>query len=449
MKHWRCVICGYEEEGSAPPDVCPVCGAASEYFEETAIIIEPVSAHPGMRNESIVVVGAGVAGVAAAESARAVSPEAKVTLLSAESDSPYYRLNLTRYLAGEIAREELPLHPAEWYANSRIQLRLGAVASRLDLERKRLWLSDNSDVTFDRLVLTAGANPFVPPLEGVSKHGVICMRTRTDAETAIAMAAKGYPCVVIGGGILGLEVAGALARRGARVTVLEAGPFLLPRQLNRRGAELLARHAQSAGIELRFEAKTTGISGSVAAEAVQLAGGTIIPAGLVIIAAGIRPNVAMAADAGLSTRSGILVDDQMTSSNRDVFAAGDIAEHAGVVYGLWGPAQTQGKIAGSNAAGSAVHFTPVPRSNTLKVLGVGLFSAGEIEARDHSTTEIETERDARYFRLLFREGRMTGAILLGDVKHASRVLQAIEHREDLSPLLSRHPTAMDLLEAIA
>ena len=448
MKRWRCVICGYEEDGDAPPDVCPVCGAASDYFEETAA---PVGAIPAVvdRRDRIVVLGAGIAGVAAAEAARAASPNADVILVSAEPDLPYYRLNLTRYLAGEVKREDLWLHPADWYDSLHIQLHKSTVARRIDAGSRTLELLDGTSLEFDRLVLTAGASPFVPPFDGASIPGVICMRGITDAQVALDAASRKLPCAVIGGGILGLEAAGAIARHGSPVTVLEYGPYLLPRQLNARAAGLLADHARAAGIEMCFNARTTGIAGQERAEAVRLDGGALVPAALVVVAAGIRPNVALAAESGLKTHVGIVVDDRMNTSHPDVFAAGDVAEHAGVVYGLWGPAQTQGRVAGSNAAGSAAAFTPVPRSNTLKVLGVGLFSAGEIEMSDNVTTEIESEHDGSFTRFLFRDGRMTGTILLGDIRQSSHALRAMEQQTDFTAVLASHPTAIDILDTLS
>ena len=195
--------------------------------------------------------------------------------------------------------------------------------------------------------------------------------------------------------------------------------------------------------------KTAEIAGDTRAREVVFEGGDRLPAGFVIIATGIRSNLVLPRLIGLETKIGVVVDDRMRTSHFDIFAAGDIAEHAGTVYGLWGPAQAQGRVAGANAAGSDARFSPTPRSNTLKVLGIGMFSVGEVEALQPGTVEIESEVDAQYLRFLFRDGRLKGAILLGNVKPASAVTRTLEAGTDLSALLARKPSATDVLGAIA
>ena len=254
MKIWRCLVCGYEEEGPEPPDTCPVCGASAEYFEETgtAAGLIPAAVPPADATTSgpILIVGAGIAGVSAVEAARAASPQADITLVSRENELPYYRLNVSRYLANEITRDDLWLHPAEWYEQQGVRLVNGATVAAIDPANKCAALADGTSLPFAKLVLTAGADAFVPPIPGADRAGVGCMRTLRDADAAVECCARGESCVVIGGGILGLEAAGGIARRGCKVAVVESVPWLLPRQLNRRAGELLASHAEKAGIKV-------------------------------------------------------------------------------------------------------------------------------------------------------------------------------------------------------
>ncbi|MGO8691701.1 MAG: FAD-dependent oxidoreductase [Thermoguttaceae bacterium] len=451
---WRCTVCGYVHRGAEPPLQCPVCGAPRELFEPWN---EPASEeHPtlsqGERGATaaalrVVIVGAGIAGVAAAESLRSAAPEAEITLVSKEAELPYYRLNLTRYLAGQLDPRALPIHPASWYQARRIRVLLGTEAAALDLQGHVVELQGGEKLPFDKLLLAAGAQPFIPPLAGTELAGVTTLRTVEDARAILAAARAGTRCVCIGGGLLGLETAAALARHGANVTLLESHDWLLPRQTNRRAGEILNRYVATAGITLRTKAATQAIVGDRRAEGVLLQQGERIPADLVVIATGIRSNSQLAAQAGLAVNRGVVVNDLLTASHPDVFAAGDVAEHRGQVYGIWGPAQYQGNIAGLNMAGRGVEFGGLPPSNTLKVLGLDLFSIGPIEA-EAGWQVIDEEGDERYFRFVFRDSRLVGAILLGDARLTAVVQKAVEGQREYSALLAHGPTAAQVAEAL-
>ncbi|MCX7019330.1 MAG: FAD-dependent oxidoreductase [bacterium] len=445
MKRWRCLICGYESEGPAPPDECPVCGAGPDCFEPVEEPAAAVAASAAGRDERIVIIGAGAAGISAAEAARAAAPEAEITVVSNENVLPYYRLNLTRYLADETSRTELPLHPADWYEVRKIRLIQPARAVSILADESAVLLADGARLPYTRLVLAAGADPFVPPFAGADKPGVLCLRALEDADRILDASMKGNGCVCIGGGLLGLETAGALARRGVRVTLIENSSWLMPRQLNRRAAEILAVHLSSIGICLLTNARTKEIGGAGHAEYVELDDGRRAAGSLVVIATGVRPNLILAQGAGLKCGRGVLVDDRLQTSAAGIYAAGDVAEHNGLVYGLWGPAQTQGRIAGSNAAGGSGVFAGVPRANTLKVLGIGVFSAGEIVPSQPGDAEIEAESDGRYCCLLVRGGCLAGAILLGDTKSSAAVARAIVEKREVPGLAERQLTAFDVI----
>ena len=358
--------------------------------------------------------------------------------MSKESELPYYRLNLARYLAGQIDERALPIHPASWYQARRVRLRLGAEAAALDLQGHVVELRGGEKLPFDKLLLAAGAQPFVPPLPGADCAGVTTLRTAEDARAILAACGAGARCVCIGGGLLGLETAAALARHGADVTLLESHDWLLPRQTNRRAGEILNRYVAAAGITLRTQAATQAIAGNRRAEGVLLQQGELIPADLVVIATGIRSDSRVGEQAGLEVNCGVVVNDLLATSHPDVFAAGDVAEHRGQVYGIWGPAQYQGNIAGLNLAGRGVEFGGLPPSNTLKVLGLDLFSIGPIRA-DAGLQVIDEEGDERYFRFVFRDGRLVGAILLGDARLTAVVQKAVEGQREFSALFGAVP----------
>jgi len=444
--HWRCLNCDYVHKGAIAPQACPVCGAGSDKFESLPALPEqlPVS----QAAQRIVIVGAGVSGVSAAEAARQAAPEADIKLLSREADQPYYRLNLTRYLAGEIAADALPIHPREWYRDNRIELQLSAELQSIDPQGHTLLLRDRTSLDYDRLILATGAHPFVPPIPGVNRENVVTLRTLGDAQALLGSMVEKMRCVVIGGGILGLEAAAALARRGAHVTLLEGFGWLLPRQLNRAAGEELARYVRDLGIELLTDVRIKQLDGDEQVRGVVLESGQNLPAELVLITAGVRSNTFLARLAGLEVNNGIIVDNHLHTSDPDIYAVGDACEHAGISYGTWAPAQFQGTIAGMNAAGGNVSFAGIPRSNLLKVLGVELFSIGNVHPDDGSYLTFELRESQRYTCFVFRDSRLVGAILLGDTSLSPILKHLIEQQGSCAELLNHATTCAEIIAAL-
>lgn len=446
-RRWRCLNCTYMHEGAGLPGTCPVCGAHADRFEPLADAAVAVAGAGAARQ--VVVLGGGIAGISAVEALRRASPEAEIRLVTKEPGLPYYRLNLTRYLAGEIGVDALPIHPEDWYREQRVERIAGVEVVDLALGDSAVVLDDGRRLAFDRMVLAAGAHPFVPAFEGAHLEGVTALRTQADAERILSAVRAGAACVVIGGGILGLETAGGIARRGGRVTLLESHDWLMPRQLNRRAGDRLADWLGQIGITLRRKAVTAALTGDRRVRAVRLESGDMIPADLVVLAAGVRPNTHLARRAGLEVGQGVIVDDHLGTSHAHVLAAGDIAEHRGVLYGNWSAAQYQGSIAGANAAGARLEFGGIPRSNTLKVLGLDLVSLGKFEPEDGSYQVVEEESDRRYARFVFHDGRLAGAVLIGDTSIASALKKALEARRDCSALLGSPATAAAVFEFMA
>jgi nitrite reductase (NADH) large subunit len=441
---WRCLNCNYVHSGSEPPEECPICGMPASQFDPITALGVPAAGTAAAI--TVVVVGAGIAGVSAAEAVRGASPAAEVSLVALEGQSPYYRLNLTRYLAGEISTQSLPIHPQEWYREQRIQLVTGARAEALDLPARRVLMAGGDLLPFDRLILATGAHPFVPPIPGADLEGVITLRTTEDADRILAGALRGDPVAVIGGGVLGLETAGALALRGADVTVLEGYQWLMPRQLDREAGTLLQQKVTGMGIRLVMNAQTREIGGAAGVEKLILADGRVVPARLVIMATGVRPNTHLARRAGMDVNQGIIVNNHLMSSAADVYAAGDAAEHNGVLYGTWAASQYQGSIAGMNAAGLSALYGGQPRSNTLKVLGLDLMSIGTIAPPDGSFIVVDGKAEGRYLHFVLKDGRLVGAILFGDSSRGAAIKAAIESRLDYSGLLQGSPTAAEIVE---
>ena len=437
---WRCLVCGYIHEGPNPPDECPLCGAGRDSFEpvqETA----PAASAVGEPSR-IVVIGGGIAAVSAVEAARRTSADAEITMISREPELPYYRLNLTRFLAGEIDDKGLAIHPASWYAERKIDVLSGTEI--VSIGQKQIEVHGGKPLPFDKLILATGAHAFLPPVPGADRKNVVTLRTVTDARRLVKALRPGMKCVCIGGGILGLETAGALARRGAAVTLLEGHGYLMPRQLCRRAGEIMKSFVEGIGIKLKTEARTK----EVAEAGVLLENGETLPSDLVVFTTGVRSKTHLARLAGLGVDSGIVVDNFLRSTHSDIFAAGDSAEHNGILYGSWAAAQHQGSIAGMNAAGAQVEFGGIPRSHTLKVLGLHMMSVGKFEPEDGSYRVIEDEEGTHYRRFVFHDNRLVGAILLGDTSLATAVTKALESRVDFSQVLAGQPAANAVVEKL-
>jgi nitrite reductase (NADH) large subunit len=392
-----------------------------------------------------VIVGAGIAGVSAAEAIRKSDPAGVITLLSNEDKLPYFRMNLTRYLAGEIDDSRLDLHPLNWYSQNNINLHLNTTVVDILTQDKEVVLADGETVPYDILILAAGASPFIPPFPGTGLEGVQTLRTMQDANMILDACCQPVHVVCIGGGLLGLEVAGAIAHRGASVTVIESLQWLLPRQLDQTASRILTQKIEAMGIKIIAGAKTKALIGNQHVQQVVLEDGRQLQADMVVISAGVSANLDLAYKAGLRVNRGIVVDEHMHTSQVDIYAAGDETEYGGTMYGLWVPAKSQGVIAGQCAAGKDASFKGIPPSAKLKVLGIDLFSIGQFTPADETYTVLSEEKNGNYASFVFHEGILVGSILLGDARLSGLVKQAIETQINYNLHLQKSITASDFM----
>ncbi len=382
-----------------------------------------------------IIVGSGVAGVTAAQGIIRADPDAQVHLFEEES-SPYYRRPLLwELIAGELTQDEVYFRPADWYAEQGIHLHLSTSVTALDPEGHRLTLSDEDAVQYDRLLLATGARPFVPPCVGTEKAGVFTLRTLEGALAIKTYAQSVSTAAVIGGGLLGLETARALRTAGLDVTVIEFYDYLLPRQLDAEGAQVLESLLSEQGLRIVTSGAAEAILGDDRADGVQLKDGRTLPGELVLFSTGIRSKTRLAQEAGIQVDRGIVVDEMLQTSVDDVWAAGDVAEFEGRVYGIIPSAIEQARIAATNMVepGSAAYTGTLP-STTLKVAGAELTSLGECTVEEDEATPLRhvDVESGHYRKLVLRDGRIVGAILLNDQVRARTVKQLIEREVDVS-----------------
>jgi nitrite reductase (NADH) large subunit len=378
-------------------------------------------------------VGSGIAAVRAAEAIRTHDARAQVTLLTREKCLPYHRMNLTRYLDGDVDAASTLLHSPSWYEDHGIEVRLETdvveIASRDHSVRTR-----TRDFSYDRLVLATGARVAVPLVRQIWIQGVRPLRTLSDCARILEVAGFGRKVVVLGSGPLGVETAVALRRRSCEVVVVERADGLLQRQLDGAASLLLQRHLEGLGIRVLLSRHVEAIEGDEYAESVRLDNGLREPTDLVVVATGIVPNTGLATGAGLRVNHGVLVDDALQTSAPDIYAAGDVAEHRGRTHGSWNAAWEMGSVAGANAAGGAETYFPTLQPRVLKIVGMDVCSLGKIVAEPGTGRELvhAEERGAIYQKVVLDEGRVVGGVFLGDTHPVAAVRKAIQDGRDVS-----------------
>lgn len=381
----------------------------------------------------ILIAGNGVAAVTAAQTLSR-DGDHEITILSREPHLYYARPRLWSYIAGEIGRDDLFVRKQEWYAENGIDVHLGEDVVGVDPEAHTISVQGGSVYHYDRLLLAPGSHPFVPPVPGSDLVGVFTLRTIEDADAIRRHADRSETAAVIGGGLLGLEIARVLLSLGLKVTVLEAAPYLLPRQLDRDGAGLLASLLEGMGMQVRADVRVERIEGSEQASAVQLAGGDRIDSDLVLLSTGIRSNIDLAEKAGIEVNRGILVDRNLQTSAEDVYAAGDAAEFDGRVYGIIPAALEQARAAAAAMLGQQPDYSGTIPSTNLKVTGIALTSIGDYMGECEGCEEYRhlDEEQKVYRKIVVLDGVLQGAILVNDSERSGGIARLIRSGQDIS-----------------
>jgi nitrite reductase (NADH) large subunit len=382
----------------------------------------------------LVVIGNGMAGCRAVEEILARDADAfRITIFGAEPRVNYNRIMLSPLLAGEMTFEDIVINDHAWYADNAITLVTGDPVTSIDRQAKTVTSADGRVVHYDKLLIATGSDPFIIPVPGHDLPGVIAFRDMDDVGTMLAAADAGGAAVVIGGGLLGLEAAHGLLLRGMKVTVIHLMPTLMERQLDEAAGWLLKEELESRGQTILTGADTAEVYGKVKVEGVRLKDGREIPATLVVMAVGIKPNVKVAKMAGIAIGRGIHVDDHLVTSDGDILAVGECCEHNGLVYGLVAPIWDMCRSLADGLVASPNGYSGSVTSTKLKVSGIDLFSAGDFSGGDGC--EDIVLRDATrgvYKRVIVKDDKLVGAVLYGDTADGNWYFDLLKKQEDVA-----------------
>lgn len=387
-------------------------------------------------SEPLVIIGNGMAAARLVEelSTRALGRYA-IAVIGKEPRLAYNRVLLSSVLAGEMSSTEIELKPAAWWRSKGVTLHYGSGgAESIDVKARTVTLGDGTTLPYAHCVIATGSKPLRLDVPGADLAGVHTFRDSGDVDHLLHIARQRKRVAVIGGGLLGLEAAYGMAKAGAQVTLIHLMDRLMERQLDAPAAALLRERVATLGIEVLLNAATARIHGAESVAAVELKDGRMIDTDAVVFAAGVRPNTDLAAAAGIALGRGIVVDDVMETSVRDVYALGECADHRGVCYGLVEPAYEQARVLATHLAGRATFYGGSVTATNLKVSGINVFSAGDFLGEGADAIVLTDPRAGTYRKLVVNGDRLRGAVLVGDTSDALWYLDLIRSGTDIKPL---------------
>jgi len=392
-----------------------------------------------MTRMQLVVIGNGMAGMRTVEELLQLAPDKyDITVIGREPHGNYNRIMLSPVLAGEKAFEDIVIHPLSWYAERGITLLAGHTVTAVDRVQRRVTTDQGTDVSYDRLLLATGSLPFMVPLPGHDHPDVISFRDIADVRRMLAPTSVPARVAVLGGGLLGLEAANGLVKQGMKVTVVNDAAYLLNRQLDEEASKLLRSALEANGIAFKVSTMSSHISHQAETgklQALHFKDGSELPCDLLVMAVGVRPNVALARSMGLQVDKAILVNDTLQTFDPRVYAVGECVQHRGALFGLVAPLYDQAKVCANHLAEMGIsRYIQKPTATTLKVSGVALFSAGDF---NHEVADKLIYRDpARgvYKKLCVADGRLVGAVLYGDTQDGAWYFDLIREGRDVRHL---------------
>jgi nitrite reductase (NADH) large subunit len=385
----------------------------------------------------LVVVGNGMAAMRTVEELlKLARDDYQITVFGAEPRGNYNRILLSPLLAGETSREALMLHPLEWYRENGIALHAGDPVVSIDRRSKRVISASGVVAGYDRLLLATGSDPVRLKVAGHDLPGVFCFRSIDDVDAMLAQAGSAQRAVVVGGGLLGLEAASGLAKQGLDVTVVHIRDRVMDKQLDEEAAALLRHAMEARGIRFCMPARTAAFEGNGRVEQLRTDDGRVLPADMVVVAAGITPRTELARSCGLKCDRGILVDDTLQTYDPSIYAVGECVQHRGMTYGLVAPLWEQARVCAAHLAERGVmRYRGSKPASQLKVSGIEVFSAGDItQVRNTESIRYADHAAGVYKRLWLRENRVLAAVLFGDTRAAAQLAELIDTQRDVSAI---------------
>lgn len=380
-------------------------------------------------NDRIIIIGGGIAGISAIKAIRETDSTIEIHMISNEKFYPYNRLRLTKGLFGNLSSEDILLQKKEWYEINKVNLHVDKEVTWIDVKEHEVILNDGDKLNFSKLLLASGAHNFTPPIEGIEKENVYTIRHLEDAWAVKEVVGAKKKPLIIGGGIQGLETAWELSQHGEEVAIAEIQSRLMPMQLDIRASQILRNIIEGYNIKVYLEMQVYKILGGNEVTGVSGENGLQISCDMVVYNAGIRPNIKYVKDTPIQFNKGVIVNNKMETSVKDIYAAGDVVEFGGRTFGLWNIAIEQGKAAGYNMIGRDKIYKNIVPITTLNAFGISLFSMGNVdEDKCHYSLIEECEDDKSYKRIFIHDNKIVGAIVIGDTKKSPILKSAIENQ---------------------
>jgi len=379
-------------------------------------------------DNTIFILGDGIAAITAIKTIRATDLDSEIYLVGEEKFYPYIRLRLSKGIFDDLEENNILIQKKEWYEQNRIHTFIGIKAINVCTSSQEVLLSDGSKFKYDKLLFANGASNTNPKIEGIALEGVYTLRSLKDAFNIKKSLDKSEEIVVIGGGILGLEMAWGLHKHGKKVIVIELQSRLMPRQLDEKASEILKNIIQDCGIEILTNTGVNKIIGNTKVEGILIDEKMELKCDMVIYSIGIKPNLDLTVNTEIETLKGILVNNKMETNIKNIYAAGDIAEYDAQVIGLWNIAIAQGKVAGYNLIGKESIYEKVTPVTLLNAFAISLFSMGTIDESKATKVLIDEDIAAKKYKKIFiKDNMIIGAVVIGDTKKSPLLKSAIEN----------------------
>ncbi len=382
----------------------------------------------------VIIIGNGLAGTISSKTLRELDQKLEIDVFAEEKHHYYPRPNLIEFVAGNIPQERIFAFPGNWHQRQKISIHLENPVKRILASFQEVEVGEGKREKYDFLLIANGSSAFVPPIKGAEKAGVFTLRTLDDAFHILEYLENHRQVAVIGGGLLGLEIARAIRAKGADVEVIEFFDRLLPRQLDVQGASLLKAQIEKMKIKIRLKSATEEILGQKEVKGLRFKDGTQVKRDMVVVAAGVRPNTSLAKEASLETDRGLIVNEYLQASHPKIFAAGDCIQHSGRVYGIIPASFDQARIAASNIIGEQRKYRGTVPSNTLKIVGLYVTSVGLVnpEGEEFEEIQIENKEDGIYKKIVLHNGNLVGAIWIGTKKGVTEISRAVTEKQNVA-----------------